>query len=434
MTNTKLHFDTQKIHAGYDSEKHNHAVSVPIYQTASFDLGSVDRAADLFSFTVPGFIYSRTENPTTDVLEKRVAALSGATSALLVGSGMAAISYSLLQIAEGGGRILAQPNIYGGTVDSFTKIYPAFGIEVDYPKDIHDPASYDAAIRKDTKAIFIESISNPNAELFDLQAIAEVAKKHDIPLIVDNTFATPYLLNPFDFGANIVVYSGTKALNGHGNAITGLILENDSFNFANGKYPQFTREEYLLSTRDGVAHSYIERFPGAAFTTRVRLTYVNYLGAKASPFDAYLLLLGIETLSERVAKQVETASKLVSYLEGKSQVLWVKHPSAKNSPYRGLAARYFPKGAGSIFTFGLAGDEKQRNEFINSIEVFSYHANVGDARSLIINSPKTTHGELTEQQQQLAGITEETIRISAGIEDVLDLIEDLEQAFAKVYL
>lgn len=433
MSDRALGFDTQKIHAGYNSEEHNHAVSVPIYQTASYDLGSTDRAKKIFSFSEAGFLYTRVGSPTTKVLEQRVAALDGATAALAVGSGMAAISYTLLQIAEGGGRILALPNLYGGTVDSFIKIYPNFGIAIDFPKNINDIASYEEAIKEDTKAIFIESITNPNAELLDIEAIAEVAHKHDIPLVVDNTFATPYLFNPFKHGADIVIYSATKALNGHGNAISGIILENGKFDWNNGKFNHIVRKEYLLRDTDGNYRSFFDIAPGAGFVTRIRMTYLAYLGAAVGSFDAYLVLQGIETLSERVSKQVASAQKLIEYLETKEQVLWVKHPHAKDSPYKELAKKYFPKGAGSIFTIGLAGDENQRNEFLDKLEIFSYHANVGDARSLIINTPRTTHGELKPEQQELAGINIETIRISVGLEDADDLIADLEQAFEEVY-
>ncbi|MFT3951204.1 MAG: aminotransferase class I/II-fold pyridoxal phosphate-dependent enzyme [Oscillospiraceae bacterium] len=428
-----IHFDTKKIRSGYNPAEHNLSVQVPIYQTASYDLGSTERARNLFSFTEAGFLYTRIGSPTTKVLEQRVADLDGATGAIAVSSGMAAITYTLLSLAEGGGRILALPNLYGGTIDSFVKIYPGFGIAIDFPENTDDPAAYERAIRPDTKAIFIESITNPNAEIPDIEAIADIAHKHGIPLVVDNTFATPYLFNPFAHGADLVVYSATKGLNGHGNVISGLILENGKFDWNNGKFPNIVRKEYLLRDGDGNYRSFFDIAPGAGFTTRIRMTYLAYLGAAVSSFDAYLVLIGIETLSERLSKQVASAHKIIEYLETKQSVLWVKHPHAKNSPYKALAAKYFSKGAGAIFSFGLAGDEEQRNKFIDALEIFSYHANVGDARSLIINSPRTTHGELKPEQQELAGITPETLRISVGLEDPDDLIADLEQAFKAVY-
>ncbi|QOX63187.1 O-acetylhomoserine aminocarboxypropyltransferase/cysteine synthase [Anoxybacterium hadale] len=424
-----LGFDTRKVRAGYRSEDHNYAVAVPIYQTASYDLGSVERGRRLFQLEEVGSIYTRIGSPTAAILEERVAQLDGGTAAIALASGMAAISYTLLQLTEGGGRVLSLPNLYGGTIDSFLRVFPSLGVKIDYPEDIHDPISYEAAITPDTKLIFIESISNPNAELFDIEGIAEVAHKHGIPLVVDNTFATPYLFNPFDYGADLVIYSATKALNGHGNTIAGVIVENSKFNWGSGKYPQFEEKLHVLRTVSGEARSFIEAAPGAVFTTRIRLNYLNHLGAALSPFDAFLILQGIETLSERVAKQVSSAKKLITYLETKKEVLWVKHPEAKDSPYKELAARYFPKGTGSIFTFGYGKTKEQRDQFIDALELFSFHANVGDARSILINSPETTHGELNEKQQALADISTDTLRISVGLEDPEDLIADLERAF-----
>ncbi|HEX2925147.1 MAG TPA: aminotransferase class I/II-fold pyridoxal phosphate-dependent enzyme [Ruminiclostridium sp.] len=428
-----LSFDTLKVRAGYDPREHNFSVAVPVYQTASFDLGDTDRAGRLFSFSEFGYLYSRVGNPTVDVLEKRVAALDGATAAIAVGSGMAAVTYSLFNVAEGGGRILTTAQVYGGTFDSFKKIYPNFNIEIDQVRDIDDIDEWRSKIKPDTKALFVESISNPNAAIADIEALSELAHKNDIPLIVDNTFATPYLLNPIKYGADIVVYSATKALNGHGNAIAGLILESGKFNWANGKFPQFTEPVYLFRDKNGHERSFLEAFGSAAFTTRVRMNYLAYFGAALGPFDAYLALLGIETLSERVQKQVSNTEKIIRFLETREEVAWISHPSAKESKYRKLAKKYLPKGAGAIFTFGLNATEEQINTFIDSTTIFSYHANVGDARSLIINSPKTTHGELTPEEQQIAKIPPETIRLSIGIEDAHDLISDLENAFKAAF-
>lgn len=424
-------FDTLKVRGGYDPREHNYAVSVPIYQTASFELGDTERVERLLRFNEPGYLYSRIGNPTVTVLEERVAALDGGTAAVAVGSGMAAVTYALFTVAEGGGRILTTPHLYGGTADSFKKLFPKFGIAIDQVADPDDPESFAQALRPDTKAIFVESISNPNATLIDLEAVATIAHDHGIPLIVDNTFATPYLLNPVRHGADIVVYSATKALSGHGNAIAGLIVESGRFDWANGTFPQFTEPYYLLRDRNGRERSYLEVAPQFPFSLRVRLNYLAYFGAVLSPFDAYLILQGIETLSERVQKQVANAEKIVRYLENKDAVAWVKHPAATDSPYRQLAARYLPRGAGSTLSFGFRGSERQLDTFINSVRLFSYQANVGDSRSLIINSPKTTHGELTPEEQQRADIPPETVRLSLGLEDGADLIADLEQAFAK---
>jgi len=429
----QLSFDTLKVRAGYNAAEHNQSNAVPIYQTTAFELGDVARASRLLTFNELGFLYSRVGNPTTDVLEQRVAALDGATGAVAVGSGMAAVTYSLLNAAEGGGRILTTAQLYGGTIDSFKKIYPIFNIKVDALAKADAPETFESAIKDDTKAIFIESISNPNAVVADIEAIAKIAHAHGIPLIVDNTFATPYLLNPIRFGADIVVYSATKGLSGHGNIIGGLILESGKFNWANGKFPQFTETAHTLRNLEGKERSILDVLPQIPFTGRIRFIHMAYLGSSLSPFDSYLALLGIETLSERVKKQVESTEKIVQYLDQHKHVLWVKYPTAINSPYKQLAAKYLPKGAGSIFTFGFKGTVEQSEKFIDATKLFSYQANVGDARSLIINSPKTTHGELNEAEQRAADITPETIRLSIGLEEPADLIKDLEQAFSVAF-
>jgi len=434
MSEKKNRFDTVKVRGGYNPAEHNNAVSVPIYQTAAFDFGSIERGLRLFSYQELGFIYTRIGNPTVAVLEQRIAALDGAKGAVALASGMAAISNTILNLAGGGGRIVASPRLYGGSFDSFTQVYPDFGIYIDFVEDADDPQSYAAAIKPDTKAIFVETISNPNAIVADIEALAKVAHDHGIPLVVDNTFATPYLFRPFEHGADIVIYSATKQLNGHGNVIAGLVLEGGNFNWANGKFPQFERKHFTFRDSDNNNRNVLEVFPEDPFTSRIRLTYLNYFGAALGPFDAYLAIIGLETLSERVAKQVANAEKLVRFLESRKEVSWVSHPYAKNSPSAALAKRYLPKGAGSVFSFGFNGTEEQIDTFLNAVKLFSLHANVGDARSLIINSPKTTHGELTEAEQKSAGLLPETIRISAGLEDHKDLIEDLTQAFEAAFI
>ena len=427
-------FDTLKIRAGYNSEEHNYAVAVPIYQTVSFDLGDPDRAERLTTANELGHVYSRISNPTVEVLENRIAALDGGTGAIALASGMAAVSYTLLNLAEGGGRILTTPRLYGGTFDSLKQIFPGLGINIDLVEDSDEPESFRQAMKEDTKGILIESISNPNATIPDIEAIAKIAHDNNVPLIVDNTFATPYLLNPFRFGADIIIYSATKTIGGHGTTLGGLIVENEKFNWANGKFPQFESPVYLLKELPtGRSRTVLEVFPKVPFTARIRLTYLSYLGALLSPFDAFLILQGVETLSERVTKQVASTEKIVEYLESNEKVSWVSYPSAHDNKYRDLAAKYLSRGAGSIFTFGFKGDEQQLKKFLNSFNLFSYHANVGDARSLIINSPKVTHAEMNAQEQLAAGIPPETIRLSIGLEDANDLIADLEQAFAKAF-
>lgn len=424
-------FDTLKVRAGYEPKDHNYAVSPPIYATTSYDFRDVAFAANLFGLREAGFLYTRVGNPTVAVLEERVRILDGASAAIAVASGMAAISYTLLNLAEGGGRILTSPYLYGGSADSFKKIYPKFGIHIDLAKNIEQPEKLASEIRPDTRAIYLESISNPSAVLLDIDAIAKVAHKHGIPLVVDNTVATPYLYNPIAHGADIVVYSATKGLNGHGNLVAGLILESGKFDYSTDKFPQFSEKYYTLRDVDGNHRTFPEAFPEAPFTNRIRFNYLNYLGASLSPFDAYLTLIGLETLSERLAKQVRNALALAEYLASNKAVEWVRYPGLASSPYHGRYLRDFKKGAGGLLSFGFKGTQKQRETFLNSVRLFHYHVNIGDSRSLIVNSPQTTHGELEPREKVLADIPENLIRISAGLEDAADLIEDLEQAFQK---
>ena len=433
MADENLKFDTIKIRGGYNPEDHNHAVSVPIYQTTSFDLGSTERANKIFQFEETGFLYTRIGNPTVAVFEQRVAGLDGAVAAVAVGSGMAALTYTLLNVAEGGGEILTTSRLYGGTLDSFTKVYPNFGINIIRIPDADDLEGFRKGITKDTKAIFLETISNPNATIADIEAIADIAHENGIPLIVDNTIATPYLLNPIKYGADIVVYSATKGLSGHGNIIAGIILESGKFDWGNGKFPQFTKPYYTLHDKAGNNRSFVQVFPKTPFSARIRANYLAYFGAPLGPFDAYLALIGLETLSERLQKQISNTERIVKYLDENSKVTWVKYPTAKNSPYKKFAEKYLPKGAGSVFTFGFSGTDKQINLFIDSLKIFSYHSNVGDARSLVTNSPKTTHVELTPEEQIIAGIFPDTIRLSIGLEDPEDLIADLDQAINKAF-
>lgn len=426
-------FDTLKIRAGYEPKDHNYAVSPPIYATTSYDFRDVQSAANLFGMREAGFLYTRVGNPTVAVLEERIRVLDGASAAIAVASGMAAVSYSLLNLAEGGGRILTSPYLYGGSADSFKKIYPKFGIQFDLAKHMENPEALDSEIKPDTKAIYLESISNPSAVLLDIDAIAKVAHAHGIPLVVDNTVATPYLYNPIAHGADVVVYSATKGLNGHGNLVAGLILESGKFDYSQEKFPQFSEKYYTLRDESGNLHTFAEAFPDAPFTSRIRFNYLNYLGASLSPFDAYLALIGLETLSERLAKQVHNAQALAEYLSASRAAEWVRYPGLESSPYHALARRDFEKGAGGLLSFGFRGTQKQRETFLNSVRLFHYHVNIGDARSLIVNSPQTTHGELEPDEKAQAGIPENLIRISAGLEDAADLIADLEQAFSKAF-
>jgi O-acetylhomoserine (thiol)-lyase len=422
MSAQQQQFDTLRIRAGYNPAEHNNSIQVPIYQTAAFDLISTERANRILRFEELAYVYTRVGNPTLAALEARVAALDGATAAVSVASGMAAISYAILNAAEGGRAIVAG-QIYGGTYDAYKKIFPTLGVQVDIINDVNDLKAIKAAIKKDTKAIFIESISNPLNVIADIEAIANLAHENGLPLIVDNTLGTPYLINPIKYGADIVVYSATKALSGHGSVIAGLILESGKFNWAGGRHPHFTEKVFTLGDR-----TILEALPNLPFTGRIRGNYLALLGATLSPFDAYLVIQGIETLSERLKKQSDSALKIAEFLAKHPKVTWVSHPSLPTSKYYDLGKKYLKKGAGGIFSFGLKGTEEDISKFISKLKLFSYHANLGDARSLVINSAHTTHHELTEEEQQSVGIAQETIRLSIGLEDVRDLIADLKQA------
>jgi O-acetylhomoserine (thiol)-lyase len=380
-----------------------------------------------------GFIYTRVGNPTTAALEERVRNLDGAAGALAVASGMAAITYTLLNLTDGKGTILTSPYLYGGTTDAFKKIFPKIGVKITFAKNILDSEKLAEEITPDTRAIYVESISNPNAYVPDIDAIAKVAHEHGIPVVVDNTVATPYLYKPFEHGADVVVYSATKGLNGHGNVIAGLILENGKFNYDKEKFPQFHEKYYTLRDINGNHRSVYEALPETPFTGRVRFNYLNYLGAALSPFDAYLALVGIETLSERLDKQSKNALALARYLEKNEHVEWVRYPGLKSSPFHERAEKVLPNGAGGLFAFGIKGTQAEEDKFLNSLELFHFHVNIGDARSLIVNSPDTTHGELEPDEKEIADIPRNLIRISAGLEDPADLIEDLEAAFAAAF-
>ncbi len=426
-------FNTKQIRSGYSSKEHKYAVSVPIYQTAAFDLGSTDRAAALWSMDELDSIYSRVGNPTVTALEERVRELDGAHAAVALGSGMAAISFTILALTEKGGNIVCSSALYGGSEDAFSHFYPKFGSELRFVEDRFDVTSFESQIDENTRGIYIESISNPNAELYDLKGLSEIAHRHGIPLIVDNTVATPYLINPFEHGADIVIYSATKGLGGHGNTIAGLILEGGNFNYSQEKFPQFHEPSYKIKDRSGNRRSPYDIDPKQALILHIRAFYLEFIGAALSPFDAYLVLQGIETLSQRLEKESSNALKIAEFLEGRQEVEWVNYPGLKSSPFKALADANFPRGAGCLVSFGFSGSEEQLNEFIQHLNYFSYHVNIGDVRSLIVNSVKTTHAEMDADHRKRAGIRDNTVRISAGLEDPEDLIQDLQEAFESIF-
>jgi len=430
MANQNLGFDTKKIRAGYDPLENGLSISPPIYQTAAFEFKDTAHAERLFGYTEAGYLYSRVGNPTVTYFAERVKALDGGANVLAVGSGMAAITYTLLNLTNGNGTILASPYLYGGSIDSFDRLFPDLGIHVKITESILDPEKLDAEITDDVKAIFVESLSNPNAYLLDIDKIAEVAHRHGIPLVVDNTVATPYLYRPFEHGADIVVYSATKGLTGHGNLIAGIIEDNGNQSYyTKEKYPQFYTPIHMLH-----GNSIQEQFPDNTFIGRILLVYLNFLGAALSPHDAYLGILGLETLSERLKKQSENALKIAEYLEASPAVEWVRYPGLKSYKFRELAEKHLTNGYGGLLSFGIQGEKEQESRFLDSLTLFNYHVNLGDARSLIVNSPDTTHSELTDEEKKIAEIPANLIRISAGLEDAADLISDLEQAFRAAEL
>lgn len=433
MSNRELHFETKRIHSGYSQKDHFNAVNPPIYQTAGFDLGDIDRARRLWTGSEDGGIYSRVGNPTVGVLEERIKDLDKGAAAIGVASGMAAITYTILLLGEGGGNIISASSLYGAAQESLTNFFPKFGVTTKFVKNRNDVSEYESLIDENTRAIYLESISNPNAEIYDFEAIAEVAHKHGVPVVVDNTVATPYLFRPFEHGADIIVYSATKGLSGHGNTIAGLVVEKGGFEYSKERFPQFHTKSYKMRDLDGNPRTPLELAPGNPFVASLRTFYLEFIGATLSAFDAFLVLQGLSTLAERLEKQVATTKKLVEYLESRKEVTWVRHPFAKDSSYKELADKYFPNGAGAVFSFGFGGTREQFKEFIDALEIFSYHVNIGDVRSLIVNSPETTHAELAPELHELAGIPDNLVRISVGLEHADDLIADLDQAFNKVF-
>ncbi len=426
--NSEYHFDTLKIKAGYDPKEHNNAVSVPIYETASYEIGTAERYDRLAAVEESGNLYSRVSNPTIKVLEDRIAALDHAEAAVAVGSGVAAITFTLLALAEYGGRILTTYQLYGGVVHHMNYLLPRFGVQFDKVENGSSVEAFEKAIKEDTKAIYVESVTNPMATVTDIEALAELAHRHNIPLVVDNTLPTPYLLNPIDHGADIVVYSATKGISGHGNAIGGLVVDSGKFNWNNGKFPQFTDENIAIKGRNDNGRSYLEVFGKSAFAGKIRTDYLTNFGAALSPFNAYLILLGIETISERVEKQVKNAREIAKFLECRPEVEWVSYPGSSYYKYEVLAKKYCPNGVGQLYSFGLKGTEENIYKFVNAVKVFSYQLNLGDARSLVANVSRTSHGELTEEELKRADIPANAIRISIGIEDVRDLKNDLARA------
>ncbi len=418
-------FSTLAIHAGASPDAATGARATPIYQTSSFVFDDVDHAASLFGLQAFGNIYTRIGNPTNAVLEERVAALEGGTAALAVASGHAAEFLTFHCLLQPGDEFIAARKLYGGSINQFNNAYKNFGWNVVWA-DSDEPASFEAALTERTKAIFIESIANPGGVIVDIEAIAKIARKANIPLIVDNTMASPYLIKPFEFGADIVIHSATKFLGGHGNSIGGLLVDGGSFNWAGDKrYPMLSapRPEY-----NGMVLG--ETFGNFAFAIAARVLSLRDLGPALSPFNAFLLLTGIETLPLRMQRHCDNALQVAKHLSTHSAIDWVNYPGLPGDRYHNLAKRYSPKGAGAVFTIGLKGGYAAGVKLVSNLKLFSHLANIGDTRSLVIHPASTTHKQLTDAQKSAAGAGPEVVRLSIGIEDAADIIADLDQALA----
>lgn len=428
MDRNSLHFETLQLHVGQEQpDSATDARAVPIYQTTSYVFRDSAYAAARFSLEEAGNIYGRLTNPTQGVFEERIAALEGGVAALAVASGAAAITYAIQNITRQGDHIVAANTIYGGTYNLLANTLPVYGVTTSFvdPSDLNN---FEQAIQEHTKAIFIETFGNPNCNLIDLEKVADIAHRHRIPLIVDNTFGTPYLIRPMEHGADIVVHSATKFIGGHGTSLGGIIVDSGKFDWAaSGKFPQLTEPD---PNYHGVR--FVDAAGAAAYVLRIRAVLLRDTGACISPFNAFLLLQGLETLSLRVERHVENALKVVAFLQSHPKVQQVNHPSLPGHPDHVLYQRYFPKGAGSIFTFSLAGGREEAFRFIDRLEIFSLLANVADAKSLVIHPASTTHSQLTAQELVEQGISEGTVRLSVGIEHIDDLLADLEQALAAV--
>ncbi len=428
MSERKYHFETLQLHVGQEqADPVTDSRAVPIYQTTSYVFHNAQHAADRFDLKDAGNIYGRLTNPTEDVLEKRIAALEGGVAGLAVASGAAAISYTIQALAQNGGHVVAQKTIYGGSYNLLEHTLPAFGVTTTFV-NAHDLAEVEDAIQENTRLVYLETLGNPNSDIPDLDAIAEIAHKHGLPVVVDNTFGTPYLIRPLEHGADIVVHSATKFIGGHGTSLGGIIVDSGKFDWkASGKFPAFSEPN---PSYHGV--SFVDAAGPAAFVTYVRAIMLRDTGACISPFNAFLLLQGTETLSLRVERHVENTKKVVEFLNHHPKVAHVNHPSLPDHPDHALYQKYFPNGGASIFTFQIKGGVKEAHAFIDHLKIFSLLANVADVKSLVIHPATTTHAQLSPEELEDVGIHENTIRLSIGTEHIDDIIADLDQALNAV--
>ncbi len=419
-------FTTKALHAGHDVTANGGTRAVPIYQTTSYVFNDANHAANLFNLSEPGFIYTRLNNPTNDILEQRLAALEGGIAAVVTASGTAAINTTLLTLLKAGDHIVASSSLYGGTYNLLNVTLPRFGITTTFV-DPSDADNFKEALQENTRAFFVESLGNPKLDVLDLKAISGEAKEAKVPLIVDNTVATPALLNPIEYGANIVIHSLTKYISGNGTSLGGVIVDAGTFDWSSGKFPEFTEPS---PGYHGLI--YHEALGPAAFIAKVRIEGLRDHGAALSPFNAFQILQGLETLDIRIKKHSENALDLAKWLQEQEEVTWVKYPGLDNDPYHKLAKEYLPKGQSGIVTFGVKGGFDSAKTVADETKIFSLLANIGDSKSLIIHPASTTHQQLTEEQQASTGVTQDLIRLSVGLEDVDDLKNDLKEAFSKV--
>ncbi|BBZ06627.1 bifunctional o-acetylhomoserine/o-acetylserine sulfhydrylase [Mycolicibacterium doricum] len=417
-------FETKQVHAGQTPDAATNARALPIYQTTSYTFRDTDHAAALFGLAETGNIYTRIMNPTTDVVEQRIAALEGGVAALFLSSGQAAETFAILNIANAGDHIVSSPRLYGGTYNLFHHTLPKLGIDVTFVEEPDEPASWRAAARPNTKAFFAETISNPQIDVLDIPSVAAVAHHSGVPLIVDNTIATPYLIQPLNHGADVVVHSATKYLGGHGNAIAGVIVDGGTFDWTNGQFPGFTEP-------DPSYHGVVFADLGApAYALKARVQLLRDLGSAAAPFNAFLIAQGLETLSLRVERHVANAQRVAEYLVAHDDVLSVNYAGLPSSPWYELGKKLAPKGTGAVLAFELAGGVDAGKAFVNALTLHSHVANIGDVRSLVIHPASTTHAQLSPGEQLASGVTPGLVRLAVGIEGIDDILADLEQGFA----
>ncbi len=423
---SKQKFATKALHAGHDVQKNGGTRAVPIYQSTAYVFNDSDHAANLFALAETGNIYTRINNPTNDILEQRLAALEGGIAAVVTASGTSAIATTLLTLLKAGDHIVASNSLYGGTYNLLSVTLPRHGITTTFV-DPSNPENFKKATQENTRTFFIESLGNPKLDVLDIDAISKQAKAFKVPLIVDNTVATPYLLNPIEYGANIVIHSLTKYINGNGTALGGVIIDAGTFDWSNGKFPEFTEPS---AGYHGLVYS--EALEAAAFIAKVRIEGLRDYGGALSPFNAFQIIQGLETLELRIKKHSENALELAKWLQKQEEVVWVNYPGLESSPYKALAKKYLPEGQSGIVTFGVKGGYESAKKIADTTKLFSLLANIGDTKSLIIHPASTTHQQLSDEAQESTGVTKDLIRLSVGIENIEDLKSDLKEAFQVV--